>query len=201
MDPQRWAKIESIYHLALAKRRDGRSAYLAEACAGEPELRREIESLLACADAELKVPIANREQWPAGFRLGSYEILTPLGAGGMGEVYRARDTKLRREVAIKTLPREFQADPGRLARFEREAQVLASLNHSGIASIYGVEEQALVMEFVPGPTLADRIALKRISVEETLDIIRQLADALEYAHERGVIHRDLKPANIKLDPD
>jgi Tol biopolymer transport system component/predicted Ser/Thr protein kinase len=201
MDPQHWTRIEALYHAALARQPDERSAYLAEACAGEPELRREIESLLACAGGELKGPVANGEKWPSGFRLGSYEIVAPLGAGGMGEVYRARDTKLRREVAIKTLPREFQTDPGRLARFEREAQVLASLNHFGIASIYGVEEQALVMEFVPGPTLADRIALERISVEETHDIIRQLADALEYAHDRGVVHRDLKPANIKLDPD
>src|SRR6202162_170393 len=140
----------------------------------------------------------------AGTRLGPYEILSPLGAGGMGEVYRAKDTKLGREVAIKVLPESLSADPERLARFEREARVLASLNHPHIASIYGMEEstsvKALVLELVEGQTLQDRIEAGPIPVEETLGIARQIAEALEVAHEKGIVHRDLKPANVKIDP-
>ena len=141
----------------------------------------------------------------AGRRLGPYEIVAPLGVGGMGEVYRARDRKLNRDVALKVLPEPFTLDVDRLARFKREAQVLASLNHSNIAIIYGLEEadgvQALVLELVEGLTLADRIAHGRIPIDEALPIARQIADALEAAHEHGIIHRDLKPANIKLRPD
>jgi serine/threonine protein kinase/Tol biopolymer transport system component len=141
----------------------------------------------------------------AGTRLGPYEILSALGAGGMGEVYRARDTKLGRDVALKILPDTFAADPERLARFQREAQVLASLNHPHIGAIYGLEEsdgvRALVLELVEGPTLADRIAQGAIPLDEALPIARQIAEALEAAHEQGVIHRDLKPANIKVRPD
>src|ERR1041385_6451899 len=140
-----------------------------------------------------------------GTRLGVYEISGSIGAGGMGEVYRARDTKLGRDVAIKTLPELFATDPERLARFEREAKTLAALNHPNIAQIYGVEEKgtirALVMELVPGPTLADRVVSGPISHGELLPIARQLIDALEVAHDQGIIHRDLKPANIKLRDD
>jgi eukaryotic-like serine/threonine-protein kinase len=140
-----------------------------------------------------------------GTRLGPYEILSPLGAGGMGEVYRARDTTLGREVALKILPEAFAADPERLARFQREAQLLASLNHPNIAAIYGLEEsagvRALVLELVEGPTLADRIAQGAIPLDETLPVARQIAEALEVAHEQGIIHRDLKPANIKVRSD
>jgi len=140
-----------------------------------------------------------------GSRLGPYEVLGSLGAGGMGEVYRARDTKLGRDVAIKVLPASLTSDPERLARFSREAQILASLNHPNIAGIHHVEETtdgpAIVMELVEGETLADRIAQGPIPVDETLAIARQIAEALEAAHEQGIIHRDLKPANIKLRPD
>ncbi len=144
----------------------------------------------------------------AGTKLGPYEILSPLGAGGMGEVSRARDTRLGREVALKVLPESLAGDAERMARFEREAQVLASLNHPNIASIYGLEDssgiRALVMELVEGPTLGERIAGARpadfSSEDETLSFARQIAEALEYAHERGIIHRDLKPANIKITP-
>ena len=137
-----------------------------------------------------------------GARLGPYEILSPLGAGGMGEVYRARDTKLGRDVALKILPELFASDSDRLARFQREAQVLASLNHPNIAAIYGLEEsdaiRAIVMELVEGPTLADQLARGAMPLDEAMTIARQIAEALEAAHERGVIHRDLKPANIKV---
>ncbi len=145
-----------------------------------------------------------------GSKLAHYEIVGSLGAGGMGEVYRARDTRLNREVAIKILPDLFAADPDRVMRFTREAQTLASLNHPHIAQIFGIEEtaatdgaatRALVMELVPGDTLADRIARGPIPVDEAIPIARQVAEALEAAHDAGIIHRDLKPANIKLRPD
>jgi serine/threonine-protein kinase len=141
----------------------------------------------------------------AGVRLGPYEIVAPIGAGGMGEVYRARDTRLKRDVALKILPESVAADPDRLARFQREAEVLASLNHPHIAAIHGFEESgpthALVLEFVEGETLADRIARGPIPVGEAVPIARQIAEALEAAHEQSIIHRDLKPANIKITPD
>lgn len=141
----------------------------------------------------------------AGTRLGVYEIVASLGAGGMGEVYRARDTKLNREVAIKTLLPAVTNDPERLVRFRREARVLAALNHPNIAQIHGLEDaegvRALVMELVEGPTLADRLAQGAICLEDALPIAKQLADALEAAHEQGVVHRDLKPANIKVRAD
>jgi eukaryotic-like serine/threonine-protein kinase len=141
----------------------------------------------------------------AGDKLGPYEILAPLGAGGMGEVYRGRDTKLDREVAVKVLPASLARDPERLARFEREAKVLASLNHPNIAQIYGVQEaedyQALVMELVPGQTLAARIRTGAIPVDESLRLSAQMVDALSAAHEKGITHRDLKPANIMITPD
>ena len=140
-----------------------------------------------------------------GHKLAHYEILEPIGKGGMGEVYRARDTKLDRAVAIKVLPDEFAADEERLARFEREAKLLASLNHPNIASIYGLEEsdgvKALVLELVEGPTLAEQIAEGSIPVDEAIAIAQQIARALEAGHEAGVIHRDLKPANVKLKED
>src|SRR5215467_13672147 len=140
-----------------------------------------------------------------GTQLGSYQVLSLLGRGGMGEVYRARDTKLKRDVAIKTLPDEFLHDADRLSRFQREAEVLASLNHPNIAAIYDLQEaegsRFLVLELVEGETLADRIARGPIPIEETLQIAKSICEALETAHEQGIIHRDLKPANIKITPD
>ena len=141
----------------------------------------------------------------SGTRIGVYQVTAKIGAGGMGEVWQARDTKLDRDVALKVLPEAFTSDPERLARFEREAKVLASLNHPNIGSIYGLEEsegvRALVLELVEGPTLAERIAEGAIPVDEALPIAKQIADALEAAHARGVIHRDLKPANVKVKAD
>ena len=141
----------------------------------------------------------------AGDRVGPYEATGELGAGGMGIVLRARDTTLDRDVALKVIPEAFTTEPDRLARFEREAKVLASLNHPSIGSIYGLEEaegtKALVLELVEGPTLADRIAKGAVPLDEALPIAKQIAEALEAAHEQSVVHRDLKPANIKVRDD
>jgi len=220
MTPERWRQVEALYHGAVEQPPARRPAWLGEACAGDAELRRDVESLLAqrspavgtldgtalVAAAELA---GDRSVTLApGRRLGTYEILARIGAGGMGEVYRARDTRLGREVAIKTLPREFKGDPDRSARFEREARVLASLNHPNIATIHGVEEgdgvTGLVLELVPGETLADRVARTKqggLPVAEALRIAQQIADALDAAHEKGIVHRDLKPANVKITSD
>src|SRR6202162_1726655 len=142
----------------------------------------------------------------AGTKLGSYEVAAQIGAGGMGEVYQAHDTKLGRDVAIKVLPEAFAHDPERLSRFQREAKMLAALNHPNIAMIFGLEHsdgvQYLVMELVSGETLQERV--KRdgaVPVEEALAIAKQIAEALEAAHEKGIIHRDLKPANVKVTPE
>ena len=165
-------------------------------------------TLLICAVfgyPRIITPVSRLVPLTPGTRIGSYEIVAQIGAGGMGEVYRARDTKLGRDVAIKILPTLFTSDPDRLARFEREARVLASLNHPHIGAIYGLEDadgvRALVLELVEGETLADRIARGPIPLNEALTIARQIADALDAAHENGIVHRDLKPANIKITPD
>src|SRR6188472_3468771 len=132
--------------------------------------------------------------------IAHYKISSKLGEGAMGEVYRATDSKLGREVAIKLIPEDFARDAMRMARFTREAQVLASLNHPNIAAIYGVEDRALIMELVEGQTLTERIKQGPVPLEEALSIARQIADALEAAHDKGIVHRDLKPANIKFTP-
>jgi serine/threonine protein kinase len=141
----------------------------------------------------------------AGTRLGPHEIVGLLGAGGMGEVYRAHDTKLNRQVAIKVLPDAHVSDPDRVARFHREAQAVAALNHPTIAAIYELAESGdtkfLMLELIEGETLADRVRRGSIPVEEALGIAKQIIDALEVAHERGICHRDLKPANVKITPD
>jgi Tol biopolymer transport system component/predicted Ser/Thr protein kinase len=191
----RWQQIEDLYHAAREDR-----AVLDQA---DPELRQEVESLLAqekgagfLESPALQVAaqqLGGRDL--IGRRIGSYQILSQLGAGGMGEVYRAKDTKLKREVALKVLPEAFAGDPERMARFQREAEVLASLNHPNIAQIYGIEERALVMELVPGKTLKGPLP-----IETALNYAKQIADALEAAHDKGVTHRDLKPSNIMITP-
>ena len=220
MSSERWRRIEAIYHAAQSRPFRERSAYLAAACAGDDDLRREVESLLAQTSALsehfLGEPVAavGSGSMPAtgdpsasliGSRLGHFHIVDRLGAGGMGEVYRARDTKLGRDVAIKILPHAFTSDPERLARFEREARVLASLNHPHIGAIYGLEDaggvRALVLELIDGQTLADRIRHGPVPLKEALTIAGQLVAALDAAHERGIVHRDFKPANIKITPE
>ena len=161
MTSDRWQEVERLYHAALAREGDQSAAFLKEACAGDDALRHEVESLLAQENGAgfLDAPAlevagqqlaTDRDQDLIGRRIGSYQILSLLGEGGMGAVYRAHDTKLKRDVALKILPEAFTHDPGRMARFQREAEVLASLNHSNIAQIYGVEDRALVMELVEG---------------------------------------------------
>ena len=217
MDPVRWSEIERLVHSALARPVAERAAYVAEACGSDDALRHEVETLLASesmVEGYLSAPVLDKvaqmisdspDSVLIGRRLGVYQMLERIGAGGMGEVYRARDSKLGREVAIKILPRLFISDPDRLARFGREARVLASLNHPHIGAIYGLEEadgiRALVLELVEGETLSDRIARGPIPTGDFLTIARQIADALDAAHEKGIIHRDLKPANIKITPD
>jgi eukaryotic-like serine/threonine-protein kinase len=208
--PDHWVRIERLYHEALARSASERASFLAEVCAGDVALRREVESLLAHdgGAAFLSTPAVALGILPEnliGQALASYVISARIGEGGMGEVYRARDTKLGRDVAIKFLLNAVTADPERLARFEREARLLASLNHPHIGAIYGVEDEggvrALVLELVEGETLADRLAARDarsqgLPVPQALDIARQIADALDAAHERGIVHRDLKPSNI-----
>jgi serine/threonine protein kinase len=218
MDRARWYRIEELFHAALTRPEAERIAFLDEACVGDADLRREIESLLAPHDSDAPletgaavgaaarlITVASSRPTIVGRQLGPYEIVAQIGAGGMGGVYRARDHRLDRDVALKILPDLFLSDPDRVARFEREAKVLASLNHLNIAQIHGLEEsgglRALVMELIEGPTLADRIAQGPIPVNEALPVAKQIADALEAAHGKGIIHRDLKPANIKLTPD
>jgi eukaryotic-like serine/threonine-protein kinase len=225
---ERWHEIEWIYHAARELDASARADFLAKACAGDPALRDEVESLLAQADQAgsfLESPaievaaeaLAKEKQLSGtpkralelGTMIAHYRLTGKIGEGGMGEVYRARDTKLQRDVALKILPQAMARDAERMARFEREAQVLASLNHPNIAAIHGLEEsngiRALVMELVEGETLAGKIvgegsALPRepkgLPYQDALPIARQIAEALEYAHEHGVIHRDLKPANV-----
>jgi serine/threonine protein kinase len=233
MTSDRWRRVEDLCHAALASRVEERAAFLVQACAGDEQLQREVESLLAKeprAAAFLSVPAAavsgadvltHAKGTLAGRRLGVYAIGSLLGVGGMGEVYRAHDEMLGREVAIKVLPKEFTADPERRARFEREARILATLNHPHIGAIYGVEEsdgvRGLILELVEGETLAERIAMagrapsgqrraagsnpSGLPIIDVLAITRQIADALDAAHEKGIVHRDLKPANIKIAPD
>ena len=227
MTDDRWRRVRQLFETAVEQPPSERSAFLLAAIADDDTLGRDVKALLA-ADAA-GAPLS---EWPvasesllaelrtastvedlggsaspglaAGDRLGNYAVVAALGAGGMGEVYRAHDARLGRDVAIKILPRAFKTDPGRLARFEREARVLAALNHPHIAGIHGIEETgaapALVLELVEGPTLAERIAAGRVPVEEALTIGWQIASALSAAHDKGIIHRDLKPTNVKVTP-
>ena len=223
MNPELWRRVEELFHATLDLSPDARGAFLEKACGEDVGLRRHVELLLSNdehAGTLLEKPILadvmsqheNEDSFsPAnavngasagkpsliGTRVGTYEFVSLLGAGGMGEVYRAHDTKLRRDVAIKVLPAALANDPRRVRRFEQEARTLAALNHPYIGAIYGLEETdngyALVLELIEGPTLAQRLAKGRtIPIQEALSIARQIAEALEAAHEKGIIHRDLK---------
>src|SRR5262245_11114218 len=212
MNAQYWLNVERLFHAALALPPHRRTAFLDDSCAGNESLKRDVQSLLveSSADDFLEQPaldpgatrlISSSYASLVGRRLSEYEITARIGAGGMGDVYRARDVKLGRDVAIKVLPAPLAHDAGRIARFKREAQILATLNHQHIAAIYALEESedvvALVLELVEGATLADRLHQGPLPVNDALTIARQTAEALETAHAKGIIHRDLKPANIK----
>jgi eukaryotic-like serine/threonine-protein kinase len=203
MDSERFRQVEELFLCALPLESVSRQAFLDRECGKDAELRHEVESLLAhrTQAAGFLEPTGRdvTETMPTGQQFGSYRILSPLGAGGMGEVYRAHDSKLGRDVAIKTLPREFADDPERLARFRREARTLAALNHPNIAAIYGLEEfqsaTCLVLELVEGKPLHGPLPIPKV-----LNFARQIAEGLEAAHEKGIVHRDLKPANVKVTP-
>jgi eukaryotic-like serine/threonine-protein kinase len=232
MNPELWRRIEELFDAASRLPANARAAFLEQACGEDAGLRRHVELLLYNDEhggSLLEKPIladvmpqrenengflptdaltrASAGDKPSriGTRVATYEFVSLLGTGGMGEVYRAHDAKLRRDVAIKVLAAVVANDPIRVSRFQREALTLAALNHPYIGAIYGLEETgsgyALVLELIEGPTLAQRLANgRRIPVQEALLIARQIAEALEAAHEKGIIHRDLKPANIKVTP-
>ena len=221
-DPARWRRLEAVVQSALERPRDQRAGYLATACGGDDDLRREAEALLereARAEGFLAADVGalaagaityspggaaatTEPRLAVGDRLGPYEIRARLGAGGMGEVYRAFDHSLGREVAIKLLPAIFSSDPERLARFEREARLLASLAHPHIGAIYGLQQsgdlRGIVLELIVGETLEERLRRGALPIEQALFTAVQIAEALSHAHRRGVTHRDLKPANIML---
>ena len=216
MTPERWHQVTDMFHAARGVAPESRGAFLAQRCGEDAMLRREVEAMLKAHDSAgpfgekpLFAPASVTQPQAAAFadmalsagtRLGPYEILGALGAGGMGEVYRAHDSRLSRDVAIKTLPSTFAANAERLERFNREARVLASLNHPNIAAIYGLEKSGalnhLVMELVEGTILSGPVPL-----DKALDYARQVAEALEAAHAKGIIHRDIKPANVKVTPE
>jgi Tol biopolymer transport system component len=207
MDQERWRRVQGLFHAALGLEAEARQGFLDVACGGDIDLQHQVELLLAReeeAGSFLETPatryatVTQTITVPLlGRQFGPYRIVCPLGSGGMGEVYRAHDSKLGRDVAIKTLPPEFARDPERLVRFRREARTLASLNHPNIAAIYGLEESGdvdcLVLELVEGDTLHGPLPIER-----ALNGARQVAEGLEAAHERGIIHRDLKPANVRV---
>jgi serine/threonine protein kinase len=218
-DPEsgdRWHRVEQLFHAALDQPVEQRCGFVDRACGSDTELRRELESLLrssGAGDALLDRPAiaqmgltsgsaSQRSKWAPGLTFGHYRIVERLGAGGMGEVFRAHDTRLDRDVALKTLPPELSLDRSYLERLRREARALASVNHPNVATLHAIEEAdgevALVMELVEGETLADRLSRSRLGLGETLALAMQIAEALQAAHRKGVVHRDLKPGNVMI---
>jgi len=197
-----WERINRLFHEALMRPESHRASFLATECGNDRAVRAEVESLLAMhRDGENDVSAS----LAVGSRIGEYDITGFIAAGGMGDVYRARDTKSGREAALKVLPQACVADPDRRARFDREADTLVSLSHPHIAAIYGMVEEgpisALALELVEGETLAGRIARGSLHVDEALQFAREIAEALEAAHARGIVHGDLKPANVAITHD
>ena len=210
MTPGRWRQVTEIFHAALARDAAARDAFLRDACRDDPSLRDDVDALIAAhgdAGSFGSDPLFpdGAPRLAPGTRLGTYVIDGLLGAGGMGEVYRARDTELGRQVAIKILPGAWLADPDRRARLDKEARLLAALNHPHVAAIYGVAQadgvRGLVLELIEGATLAERLTEGPLPLTEALNVALQIADALDTTHEKGIVHRDLKPANIKITPD
>jgi eukaryotic-like serine/threonine-protein kinase len=214
MNPERWKQVEAVLQSAMDRGPDDRDAFLREACAGDAALESEVRSLLA-SDREAgsfldRSPASGGDTTatifsPIDRTISHYRVIERLGAGGMGVVYKAEDSRLGRFVALKFLSEELAHDSQWMSRFEREARVLASLNHPSIAVIYGLEKSnglsAIAMELVEGPTLAESMAKSRIPIPQALSIAARIAEALEYAHEHGIVHRDLKPGNVKLRND
>jgi serine/threonine protein kinase len=203
--PERWQEVKKVLAGALDLEPGARHAYLDQACA-EPALRREVESLIAAHEQAqssfLAQPAIQAKELAIGSRLGPYEILSRIGAGGMGDVYRAGDTKLGRSVAIKVLPPGFVDEPERLARFQREAKMLASLNHPNIVTLHTFEEAGgvhfLTMELVEGQPLNKLIPKSGLPVDRILEFGGAISEALAAAHDKGIVHRDLKPANVMV---
>ena len=204
LNPSRWRQVTTLFHAALTRDTAGRQAFLQDACGNDASLRAEVEALLSAQRKAGSLFADTLPRLAPGTPFGQYRLEALIGAGGMGQVYRATDTRLRRQVAIKLLVPGLADDPDFAPRFEREGRLLASLNHPNIAAIYGLEEadgvHGLVLELVEGQTLAERLNRGALPVTEALAIARQIASALDAAHERGIIHRDLKPANIKITP-
>src|SRR5438034_328277 len=211
---ERWQQVEQLYHAALERGAESRAAFLAEACAGDEGLRREVESLLAyqsqaedfiespALDVAAKMMAEDQSaKMVAGQAINQYKIISPIGAGGMGEVYLAEDTRLERKVALKFLPAHFTQDKKYLRRFEQEAKAVAALSHPNVCMIHEVVEtgaggQCIVMEYVEGATLRERIAERPMKVREALDVAIQVASALSAVHAVGIVHRDIKLENI-----
>ena len=216
MTPERWQQVKELFRSALEHEPEGRAAFLERACDGDDPLRREVESLLKSfegADSFMETPVAeaaaellgDKDESLVGRRLGRYEVVAPLGEGGMGTVWLAKDTRLGRKVAVKLLPPHFTEDAERLRRFEREARAASSLNHPNILTIYEIGEDDgrhfIATEFIEGETLRERMAGAPMEVGEALDVAGQVASALAAAHEAGIVHRDIKPENVMVRRD